>query len=250
MSDDETFADDAASLARRVVSLIDLTDLADDRSANGLDQLADAARRFGVAAVCVWPKHVGRLRAALEGSPVRVATVADFPDPTGQRDPVIAEVRAVLDAGAHEVDLVVARDEILAGRIEEAAATVSAAAELVHDAGALLKVLLESGELDADDVRRVARGAAASGADVLKTSTGKRGPGASVLAVDAMADVVAEFVGERAIGLKPSGGIGTLDAAAAYLEVVDRRFGADWATPSTFRFGASSLLRAAAEHLD
>jgi deoxyribose-phosphate aldolase len=104
-----------------------------------------------------------------------------------------------------------------------------------------LKVILETGELvDDDAVLGAARLAVTGGADFIKTSTGKTSVSATPRAVQLMADVVAET--DRAVGLKPSGGIRTVDEAMHYLGIVGDRLGGEWATPDTFRFGASSLL--------
>lgn len=240
---DQSLPSDVATTAaaRQVISLIDLTDLADDHGADGIDRLLDQAVEHRTAAVCVWPEFVERCASRLVGTGVRVATVADFPGGDGKLERVLDEVQASLAAGADEVDLVLAYREVQAGRTEQAAQTVATVAEQVHAAGARLKVILETGEL-ADRVMVVgaARIAVASGADFLKTSTGKTASGASLDAVDAMLDVIADA--DREVGLKPSGGISTVVAALAYIDLVESRLGAERTTPEVLRFGASSLL--------
>jgi len=112
-----------------------------------------------------------------------------------------------------------------------------------------LKVILETGELaDSDLIREAADLAVAHGADFIKTSTGKTPHSASLDATEVMLGVIAGS--SSAVGLKPSGGIRTLADATAYLEQAGRVMGAEWATPATFRFGASGLLDALLAALD
>ena len=240
-SDQQPSPDAASAAARRVISLIDLTDLADDHRADGIDRLLEQALEHQTAAVCVWPEFVGQAAAHLGWSDVRVATVADFPGGRGQLPDVVAEVRRSLVAGADEIDLVLNYRELLAGRPERVGEPIETVAEIVHAAGAHLKVILETGELgDRQTIVDAARIAVASGADFIKTSTGKTSNGASLDAVDAMLDVIAET--DRVIGLKPSGGISTVVDALEYIDLVESRLGVERTRADVLRFGASSLL--------
>src|SRR6187402_2060309 len=93
-------------LARRAISLLDLTDLADDCTPAAVDSLCERAARYGTAAVCVWPDFVAQSSAALAGTDVRVATVVNFP--SGDERPFavgLVTERALAD-GAQEIDLV------------------------------------------------------------------------------------------------------------------------------------------------
>lgn len=236
--------------ARRVMSLIDLTDLNDAHAPDALDDLVERALEHGVPAVCVWPEFVGRVAARLDaamGARCLIATVVNFPAGGTDVDAVVAETTGALAAGADEIDLVLPYRAVLAGDDESARTMVERIAEVVHAASgrsgrpAELKVILETGELvDGAVVSHAARLAVAAGADFIKTSTGKTAVSATLDAFERMVDVVAEA--GRTVGLKPSGGIRTVDEAVQYLAMVDDRLGAAWATPDTFRFGASSLL--------
>lgn len=242
-----TFGDDGidAGLARRAIGLIDLTDLADDHSAAGIDELCSRALSNGTAAVCVWPEHVRRCAVNLADSSVRVATVVNFPtgeEPIGE---VLAATRAALDAGADDIDVVLPYRAFLGGDREYAGKLVADVAELIVSPK-LLKVILETGELgDTDVVAAAAALAIEHGADFVKTSTGKVATGASLSAAAAMLGAIADAQAKgRSVGLKPSGGIRTYSDAAAYIEAADSVMGDGWATPTTFRFGASGLLDA------
>ena len=225
--------------------MIDLTDLSDDHSPDGIDELCRRAREHGTAAVCVWPEYVARCAELLAGSAVRVATVVNFPSGDEAVDDVVALAGAALAEGADDIDLVLPYRAYLGGDSDRAGEMVAAIAALV-ESPKLLKVILESGAYpDTDTVARAARLALANGADFVKTSTGKISEGATLEAARAMlGEIHTAAQTGKAVGLKPSGGIRTSDEAFAYIDLADEVMGEGWATPATFRFGASGLLDA------
>ncbi len=225
--------------------MIDLTDLSDDHSPDGIDELCRRAREHSTAAVCVWPEYVARCAELLAGCAVRVATVVNFPSGDEAVADVVAMATAAVADGADDIDLVLPYRAFLGGDSERAAEMVAALASLVEPPK-LLKVILESGAFpDNDTVAGAARLAIANGADFVKTSTGKISEGASLEAARAMLDEIrAATQTGSTVGLKPSGGIRTSDEAFAYVDLADEVMGSGWATPATFRFGASGLLDA------
>jgi deoxyribose-phosphate aldolase len=231
---------DRATAARRALALVDLTSLNDDDTEERIAALCAQARtREGpVAAVCIYPRFVTQAAAALAGSPVRVATVANFPagldDPRGAR----AEAERALADGAHEVDVVLPYLAFAAGDRKEALAVVTATREAT--AGATLKVILETGRLESEKlIREAAMAVLDAGADFVKTSTGKLKPGATLEAARPMLEAIRDH-GRG--GFKAAGGVRTAEDAAAYLALADEIVGVGWTSPDTFRFGASSLL--------
>jgi len=198
-----------------------------------------------VATVCVYSDLVGVAAAALAGSPAGVAGVAGaFPSgraPLGVR---VADVRAAVEAGADEIDLVLDRAAFLHGRQDQAYAELVALREAC--AGRRLKVILENSELrDLDDIQRASWLALLAGADMVKTSTGKSAAGGATLPDVLVMLRAARAYGSatgRTVGVKASGGIRTADDALAYLALVDRAISPDWLAPDHFRFGASSLV--------
>jgi len=197
-----------------------------------------------VAAVCVYPSLVAVARRALKGSSVKVASVATaFPSGQAPLDVKLADVRAAIDAGADEIDMVIDRGAFLSGRIGQVYEEVVAVKEACGEAH--LKVILETGELGTyDAVRRASLVAIAGGADFIKTSTGKVSPAATLPVTLCMLEVIRDVHDETGlvIGMKPAGGIRTAKQAVQYLCVLHETLGADWLTPDLFRFGASSLL--------
>ena len=234
------------TIAQRAVGLLDLTSLNDDDTPDAITRLCERALTPAgpVAAVCVWPRFVAQARAALDG--VRVATVVNFPAGESDAQTVRAETVAALDAGAHEVDVVLPYRAYLAGERAAALAVVEAVCEACAGR-ARVKAILETGALeDPAVVLAAGRDAIAVGVDFLKTSTGKIAVSATLEACAAMLQAIHENAGRggRSVGLKPSGGVRTTEEAAQYLALADAVMGADWATPETFRFGASGLLDA------
>ena len=233
--------DERAELAKRMIAMIDLTDLADDHPRDGIDHLCARAALYGTAAVCVWPEHVARCAAELAGTRIRIATVVNFPSGDEALSDVVGQTARALDDGANEIDVVIPYRSLIAGDT----ATVGVLLDAVRGATGdeHLKVILETGELvEADLIHAAAKLAIDHGADFVKTSTGKTPVSATHAAVRTMLDVVATT--PHPIGVKPSGGIRTFDDALGYLAIADEVMGAGWATPSTFRFGASGLLDA------
>jgi deoxyribose-phosphate aldolase len=240
-----------AERARRAIGLIDLTDLSDDHAPDGIDELCRRARTYGTAAVCVWPEYVARCVELLDGSDVRVATVVNFPSGDESVDDVIATTKKALADGADDIDLVLPYRAFLSGNPEHAGAMVDAI-ELLVEPPALLKVILETGAYpDTDSVAAAAHVAIENGADFVKTSTGKIAQGASLEAARAMlGEIAAAAADGRTVGLKPSGGIRSYEDAMAYLDLADEVMGEGWATPATFRYGASGVLDALLAEVD
>ncbi len=238
-----------ADLARRALALLDLTDLADDATEEGARDLCRRAVSgpVPVAAICLWPRFVATARAELGDGPVRIATVVNFPDGDTPIAPAMRETEEALAAGADEIDLVLPWRAVLAGQTTAAAAMIRNVKGLCGERR--LKVILETGEYpDLDKVRTASELAIAAGADFIKTSTGKTAHSASIPAVRVMLSVIAGTA--RPIGLKPSGGIRTLADARSYLDLADAIMGPDWASPTTFRFGASGLYGALVAAID
>jgi len=241
-------------LAQRIVPLLDLTNLQDDCTADDVIELCRRARGpYGTtAAVCVWPRFVTVAREALRQSAVdgneihnqiHIASVVNFPHGGVDIAAVIGEAVQCLYDGADEIDCVLSYRAFMSGDIE----TPSRLIDELHrkvSGQAHLKVILETGELaDEKLITSAARLAIDNGADFIKTSTGKSPISATASAARLMLEVIS--VADHPVGFKPSGGIRTLEDAQVYLELADEIMGPTWATPDTFRFGASGLLDAA-----
>ena len=244
----------------KAVTLMDLTTLAGDDTPGRVRRLCAKARhpvradllealgvepdRIRVGAVCVYHEMVETAVAALDGSGIPVAAVAaGFPHGLSPLPQRIQEIRASVDAGAHEIDIVVTRGHVLTGNWEALYDEVRAFREACGEAH--LKTILATGELAT--LRNVARASLVcmmAGADFVKTSTGKESANATLPVGLTMTRAVRAYA-ERtgyAVGFKPAGGIRTAKEALVWLILMKEELGNLWLDPALFRFGASSLL--------
>jgi deoxyribose-phosphate aldolase len=192
----------------------------------------------------VYPDLAGVAVERLGGSGVVVAAVATaFPSGRSSLAVKLADTALAVDAGAAEIDMVIDRGAFLTGRYGQVYDEIVAVKQACGRAH--LKVILETGELAGyDDVRRASWLALLAGADVIKTSTGKVSPAATLPVVQVMLLAVRDW--HRATGefrgVKAAGGIRTAKDAIRHLVAVNEVAGPEWLTPDLFRFGASSLL--------
>jgi len=230
-------------LARIALACLDLTSLNDgDRDADVIALCRRAAGAHGTpAAVCVWSHLAG---VAVQHVPrgVRVAAVANFPDGSADLQRALADTGRIVQAGAHEVDVVLPYRALLAGNDKACVGLLRAVRRAC--AGLTLKVILETGELrEPHWMQRAARLALAEGADFLKTSSGKTPVSATPEAARCLLGEIAADAGARGrVGFKAAGGIRTVAEAARYIELVDEWLGADALAATRFRIGASALL--------
>lgn len=197
-----------------------------------------------VAAICVYPNFVSTVRNTLRAEDVKIACVSGaFPASQSFIEVKIAETSLAVAAGADEIDIVLNLGKFLDEDYEEASHEIEeqkAACRSAH-----LKVILETGALETPEaIRKASILALFSGADFLKTSTGKEYPGASLEAAYVMCTVLKEYYqlyGQRR-GIKFSGGIKTSEDAVKYYTLVKHILGPEWLTPELLRIGASSLV--------
>lgn len=252
---------------RLAVSMTDLTTLEGADTPERVRALCDRARQPvpgepdppvpTVAAVCVYPSMIGVARRRLEGTDIRVASVATaFPSGQSPLEIRLAEVAEAVEAGADEIDMVINRGAFLAGRYDEVQDEIAAVKRTCGEAH--LKVILETGELGTLDQVRLAsdlalesalsepaHGDACKPGEVfIKTSTGKISPAATMPVVLVMLEAIRDRwleTGEMA-GMKPAGGIRTAKSAIHHLVMLRETLGEAWLDPRLYRFGASSLL--------
>ncbi|HXF70449.1 MAG TPA: deoxyribose-phosphate aldolase [Thermoflexus sp.] len=199
---------------------IDHTLLRPEATPADIDRLCEEALRYGCAAVCVNPIYVARAAARLAGTPIKVATVVGFPLGASLTATKVAEATLALSQGAQEIDVVMPIGLLKAGEIEMVRADLQAVAAVCHAAGALCKVILETGLLTPEEKTLAARLAVEAGADFVKTSTGFGPGGATIEDVALLRRVVGP-----SIGVKAAGGIRTAEQALAMLEAGASRLG-------------------------
>ena len=202
-----------------LASYLDHTLLKQDATAEAVDRDVGEAREIGAASVYVnhyWVTGVGE---GIAGSSVRTCTVVGFPGATTTASKV-AETAEALANGADEVDMVINVGELKAGNDAAVQADIEAVAGTVHEAGKLLKVILETCLLTDDEIRRASGLAAAAGTDFVKTSTGFSIGGAKAHDVAIMREAVGPD-----LGVKASGGIHSYEEAVEMLEAGADRLG-------------------------
>jgi len=244
----------------RAISCIDLTTLSGDDTDERVRRLCakarhpiqhDLAQKLGieelgikVGAVCVYHTFIETALNALEGSGVRVAAVSTgFPaglSPLAER---VAEIRRSVEAGAHEIDVVITRAHVFGGRwqaLYDEVAAFKQACGAVH-----MKVILGAGDLlTLRNVARASYVAMMAGADFIKTSTGKEPTNATLPVGLVMVRAIREYAQQTgmAVGFKPAGGIRTAKQSLDWLAMMKEELGPSWMRAEWFRFGASGLL--------
>ena len=237
---------------KMALNMVDLTTLEGMDTVNKVTQMCYKAQHLHdefpglptVAAVCVYPNFVKIAVNSLKDSPIKVASVATaFPSGHSSLDVKIADTKMAVDAGAHEVDMVISRGKFHMGDFgfvyDEIVAIKQACGTSVR-----LKVILETGELgNLDNVRLASDIAIAAGADFIKTSTGKIKPAATLPVTLVMLEAIKDHYYKTGImvGMKPAGGISNSKLALQYLVMVKETLGVKWLDNHWFRFGASSL---------
>jgi len=211
----------ASGPAADLAKMIDHTILRPDATRADIIKLCAEAKQFGFATVCINPYWVSLAASELAGTAVKVCTVAGFPLGATSTESKVAESAAAIRAGAREVDMVMNVGVLRSGDWDAVKLDIQAVAKVCHDAGAILKVILENALLD-DAQKTTACGLAqAAGADFVKTSTGFGPSGATAADVALMR----RAVGPRT-GVKAAGGIRTLEDFRAMVAAGANRIGA------------------------
>ena len=240
---------------RFLLNCIDLTTLSTDDSERSVAAFTQRVNDFennypgypNVAAICVYSKFAEVVRENLDVSEVNVAVCsANFPSSQARLEVKTVETALAVADGADEVDIVFPVNYFVDGAYEEVADEI---AEIKHsakagDREAHLKVILETGLLKtAANIRAASILSMYSGADFIKTSTGKIYEGATVEAAYVMCQCIKEYYEKcgRMVGFKASGGIRTSADAVKYYTIVKEVLGEKWLTNEYFRIGASSL---------
>ncbi|MFN8620774.1 MAG: deoxyribose-phosphate aldolase [Chloroflexota bacterium] len=179
------------------------------------------AARYDVASVCVRPADVARAAALLAGTDVKVGTTIGFPHGSHATAVKVAEARQALADGAQELDMVLQIGALKSGRDADVGADIAAVVAVAHAAGAIVKVIFENAYLTDDEKVRACRLSEAAGADFVKTSTGFAPSGATHDDLRLMRANVSPHV-----QVKAAGGVRTLDALLAVMDLGVTRVGA------------------------
>src|SRR5205807_4822007 len=227
----------------RAITCMDLTTLSGDDTDERVRRLCAKGRQpirqdlvkllgieslnIRVAAICVYHSFVETAVRALEGSGIKVAAVSTgFPAGLSPLDERVAEIRRSVEAGAHEIDVVITRAHVFGGRWQalfDEIATFKAACGSAH-----MKVILGTGDLlTLRNVARASMVAMMAGADFIKTSTGKETVNATLPVGLVMTRAIREYVRQTgmAVGFKPAGGIRTAKQSLDWLALIKEELG-------------------------
>ena len=242
---------DRPEVKKFLFSCIDLTTLKSEDSDERVMHFTQNVNRFeetypdlkNVAAICVYPNFAEIVRATLEVEGVNIACVsAGFPSSQTYIEVKVAETSLALMNGADEIDIVISVGKFLAGDYETVCEEIQEIKAACRDHR--LKVILETGALrNASNIKKASILAIYSGADFIKTSTGKQQPAATPEAAYVMCQTIREYyekTGTR-IGFKPAGGLNTVHDALVYYTIVKEVLGEEWLHPTLFRLGTSRL---------
>lgn len=241
-----------ANVLKKIHGYIDLTSLTSLDTRESIWNLVERVNSYegtrpdvpNVAAICTYPLFVDTVKQALTAQDVKIAAVsAGFPSSQTFIEVKIAETGLAVLNGADEIDVVLNLGYFMEDNYQEIAEEIAEIKEACR--GAKLKVILETGALvKAELIHKTAILAIYSGADFVKTSTGKGFPGATPEAVYTLCQVIKTYsrITGRKIGIKVSGGVRTAEDAVAYYCIVQAILGEEWLTSDLFRIGASGLL--------
>lgn len=231
------------NIAKQILSLIDLTSLNDNDNEETIKNLCqNTTNNYGhVPAVCIYSRFIPYAKKLLYkiNPAIKIATVVNFPHGSGDIELASHEISLALERGADEIDIVFPYHELIDGNEKIGFDMITAAKKICHDK--TLKVIIESGILKTKNlIETASKISIESGADFIKTSTGKVAVNATLEATEIMLNVIKN--NGKICGFKAAGGIKTVAEAVKYLELTKNIMGADWITSNNFRFGASSLL--------
>jgi deoxyribose-phosphate aldolase len=244
----------------RAISCMDLTTLSGDDTDDRVRRLCAKARQpiqqelvqklgveelgIKVGAVCVYHTFIETALHALEGSGVPVAAVSTgFPAGLSPFSERVGEIRRSVEAGAHEIDVVITRAHVFGGRWQALYDEVAAFKQACG--AAHMKVILGTGDLlTLRNIGRASVVAMMAGADFIKTSTGKEPTNATLPVSLVMVRAIREYAQQTgmAVGFKPAGGIRTAKQSIDWLAMMKEELGLSWTRAELFRFGASGLL--------
>lgn len=230
---------------RFLFNSIDLTTLKSTDSPQSVARFTEAVNSFAekfpslpnVAAICVYPNFAAVVRTVLEVSDVKIACVSGgFPSSQTFEEVKIAETSLAVANGADEIDIVLNLGYFFDHDYESLCDEIAEQKEATRDGR--LKVILETGALrTARNIKMASILSLYSGADFLKTSTGKEYPGASLEATYVMAQAIKEYYEKTGlrVGFKAAGGVATTEDAVKYYTIIKEVLGEEWLTNELFR---------------
>lgn len=244
-------ANNTLEIKKFLFNCIDLTTLNTTDSDESVMKFTEKVNQFddqypdlqNVAAICVYPNFAQVVKDTLEVEDVKIACVsAGFPSSQTFIEVKIAETAMAIMDGADEIDIVISVGKFLSEDYETVCEEIQEIKETCKDKH--LKVILETGALgSASNIKKASILSMYSGADFIKTSTGKQQPAATPEAAYVMCEAIKEYYDQTGnkVGFKPAGGINTVNDALVYYTIVKEILGEEWLNNELFRLGTSRL---------
>ena len=236
---------------KQLFNCIDLTTLKTEDSEESVlkftERVNDLENEYpdlkNVAAICVYPNFAKIVSQSLEVESVNIACVSGgFPSSQTFTEVKVAETALALADGATEIDIVIPVGKFLSGDYEGMCDEIEEIKSVCGERH--LKVILETGALkSAENIWKASILAIYSGADFIKTSTGKQEPAATPEAAYVMCQAIKAYHEKtgRKVGFKPAGGINSVNDALVYYTIVKEVLGKEWLNNELFRIGTSRL---------
>ncbi len=195
------------------------------------------------ATICIYPCFAQIVSQSLEVEGVEVACVSgSFPSSQALIEVKTVETALAIKDGATEIDIVMSVGKFLSGDYETVCDEIGELKAICGEKK--MKVILETGLLgSAENIKKASILAMYSGADYIKTSTGKEKPAATPEAAYVMCQAIKEYYNKTGIqiGFKPAGGLNTVHDALVYYTIVKEVLGEKWLTNQWLRLGTSRL---------
>ncbi len=258
----------SAQVLKDCLSMIDLTSLKTEDTPASVTALVEKVNGFSKefpdyplpASICVYPNFASVVKSARTCGDVHITVVsACFPSSQSFLEVKLKECELAVLGGADEVDIVLALNSFLEGDYDAAGNEIKAVRRTIDEAAAsqgrkvTLKVILETGLLLKHELIAAASFLAMeSGADFIKTSTGKVSVNATPAAAYVMCECIAKYYEKtgRKVGFKPAGGISTSLDAVCYYSIVSATLGKEWLNRSLLRFGVSRLANTVLSYIE
>lgn len=242
---------DTIEVKKQLLHCIDITTLRCTDTEESVMKFTEKVNEFvdkypdleNVSAICVYPNMAEIVHNTLEADNVKIACVSGgFPSSQTFMEVKVAETAMAIHTGAEEIDIVMPVGKFLCGDYEGMCDEIGELKDVCGEK--TLKVILETGVLrTASNIKKASILAMYSGADFIKTSTGKEAISATPEAALVMCEAIKEYYKEtgRKVGFKAAGGIDSVKKALAYYTIVKEVLGEEWLNNGLFRIGASRL---------
>ena len=204
---------------KNINRFLEQTNFRPNLKAKEIEKLIREAKEHQFFGVCVPPFWVKSAKRDIGNADIQLISVVGFPLGYNMTETKLEEMKLAIDHGANELDLMINISAFKSG-LSWVKVEIAKCAKLAHDNDCLIKAIIETAYLDADEIEAVALIASDAGVDFIKTSTGFASSGATLEDVALLRKVLPSNV-----GIKASGGIRSHERAEALIRAGADRIG-------------------------